>query len=188
MITMRRRDLWSPRRVVLTAGLALTVAGCAELPSFGEDEVGDSDEGVEPEPPEPPRTRRIVGIPVGAGSLSYEGVGGPERGSLGPTAYLFDSRGLNWIADGPGRQVLVIDDEGQLVERYPLDGLAQRIEDIELSDTHLYVLDMGLERPTVSRVALDEAALNVWESFELPEDLGDLRELTGLRREPDGAI
>ena len=182
---MSRTTLPRTALSTLTLASALALAGCGAEFDQGDTFEESADEGAVP-PQSIPETHRITGVAVGAGGLSYEL--GAERDSSGPAAYLVDERGLNWIADGPGRQVIVVDDDGNLVERYALDGLVRRIEDIELSDTHLYVFETGFDQPLVARIARGDMDAGGWESFALPDELGDLRTLTGLRRDLDGTI
>ncbi|MCA9683437.1 MAG: hypothetical protein KC457_14655, partial [Myxococcales bacterium] len=90
---------------------------------------------------------------------------------------------------------MVVDDFGEVVERYALDGLVRHIEDIEVTATHLYVYETGLAQPTVARVGRSDlsggtgvGSEGAWESFALPGDLGDLASVTGLRKDADGTV
>ncbi|MGB1276361.1 MAG: hypothetical protein ACPG77_11490, partial [Nannocystaceae bacterium] len=134
------------------------------------------------------RGERITAIPVGAGGLTYEGIEGNERDSFGPSAYAVDERDFNWVADGPGRKILVVDDDGQTVAEYLLDGLVRRLEDMVVTSTHVYVLDTGLAQPKISRVGRNDIQPTAWESFDLPPDIEDPRRVTGLRKDSDGTV
>ena len=175
--------------VALPIVSALAFAGCDADDGAHDDGVTgvDGQDGGEDEPGAD--AHRVTSVVVGHGGLSYQGLAaGSEQDSRGPAAYLVDDRGFNWIADGPGRQILVVDDAGEIVERYSLEGLVKRVEDIEVTATHLYVLDTGLAQPTVARVGRKDVAATAWESFELPAELGGLSQITGLRQDGDGTV
>ncbi|MCA9700427.1 MAG: hypothetical protein KC431_23065, partial [Myxococcales bacterium] len=149
---MKRHN--TPRVLLATVPFvsALALAGCGDEARDIEDGIADAGDGLGELDEDEVDGTRITGVGVGEGGLSYEGLEGGEQDSRGPAAYLVDERGLNWIADGPGNQVLVADDFGEVVERYALDGLVRHIEDIEVTATHLYVYETGLAQPTVARV------------------------------------
>ncbi len=151
------------------------------------DSVGDG-EDEEPNADGSLRGERITGIVVGEGGLTYEGTEGLERDSFGPSAYVVDERDFNWIADGPASKILVVDDDGQIVDTYQLDGLVQRLEDMVVTSTHVYVLDTGLAAPKISRIGRHDVEETPWESFDLPADIEDLRRVTGLQSDSDGTV
>jgi hypothetical protein len=163
-----------------------TNAGSGESGSEGGSEAGDSGEdGFED-----PETERITGIGVGGGpdELTYSGVDSLEKEAWGPAAYVVDHLGLNWLADGPGHKILVIDDGGQIVDRYQLDGLVRGVEDIEVTETHVYVLTVGGNEPVIARAGRNDAAPSAWETFSIPADGLDPSDVTGLRKDADGVV
>ena len=103
----------------------------------------------------------------------------------GPTAV--DHLGLSWIVDEPGQQILVIDGNGQTVDRYDLDGLVGGVEDIEVTETHVYVLTIGAE-PVIARAGRNDVAPSAWETFSIPSDNLGHRDVTGLLENADGVI
>jgi len=134
---------------------------------------------------------RITGIGVGGGAdeLTYEGLDSEEMEVWGPAAYVVDERGHNWLADGPGHKILVIDDGGEIVDRYDLDGLVHGVEDIEVTATHVYVLTVGGDTPVIARTGRNDVASSAWETFSMPEgDAIDPRHVTGLLRGADGSV
>jgi len=171
----------------------LGLSGCYAGGDAVDSEVADSgDAGEDVDEPNADgpslRGERITGIPVGAGGLTYEGIEGNERDSFGPSAYAVDERDFNWVADGPGNKILVVDDDGQTVDEYLLDGLVQRLEDMAVTSTHVYLLDTGLAQPKVSRIGRNDIQPTAWESFDLPPDIDDARRVTGLRSDRDGTV
>jgi hypothetical protein len=163
-----------------------TNAGSEESGSEGGSEAGDSGEGGA----EDPETARITGIGVGGGpdELTYSGVDSLEQEAWGPAAYVVDHRGLNWLADGPGHKLLVIDDDGQIVDRYNLEGLVRGVEDIEVTETHVYVLMVGGNEPVIGRAGRNDVAPSAWETFSIPADNLDPRDVTGLRKDAEGVV
>ncbi len=98
--------------------------GEADEPAVEDDgdSAGDADDTPVPDGPSI-QGDRITSIPVGTGGLTYEGTGDQERDRFGPSAYQVDERGLNWLADGPTSKILVVNDDGEVVDAYYLDGL-----------------------------------------------------------------
>ncbi|MCA9716627.1 MAG: hypothetical protein KC468_18290, partial [Myxococcales bacterium] len=193
MKTTRTFTLRAPlMTALLTPVLAMT--GCAEdgdVETTDVDPTGAADEMEEPsdELP-PPESERITGVGVDGGDdgVTYEGVGVEEIEEWGPTAYAMDERGHNWIADAPGHKVLVVDDDGAVVDRYLLDGLVRGLQDIEVTDRHLYVLTVGGDAPVLARVGRNDVQPSAWETFEFPDVGVSARDVTGLRRDDSGVI
>lgn len=179
--------------LLLTCG-----AGCNEGAGGGGTSTEDSGTGegtegedeTDPEPEEEPQGERITGIGVGGGpdELSYAGLDSEEMDVWGPGGYVVDHLGLNWIGDGPGHKVLVIDDDGQIVDRYDLEGLVRGLHDIEVTETYLYVLTVGGDTPVIARINRNNADPSAWETFEVPADNLDTRSVTGLRKDANGVV
>lgn len=194
----KKMPLSSAAMVLLLAG---SVAGCNgdEIGGSGSSDESGSQEGGsqeggdgdgDPEPEPEPEGERITGIGVGGGTdeLTYEGVDSLEMEAWGPAAYVVDHLGLNWLADGPGHKILVIDDDGQIVDRYDLEGLVRGVQDIAVTQTHVYVLTVGGAEPVIARAGRNDVAASAWETYSIPADNLDLHEVTGLRENPDGSI
>ncbi|PRQ05873.1 hypothetical protein ENSA5_00420 [Enhygromyxa salina] len=124
----------------------------------------------------------------GPDELTYSGLDSEEEEVWGPSAYVVDHAGLNWIADGPGHKVLVINDEDTIVDRYELEGLVRGIEDIAVTETHLYVLAVGGVAPEIGRIGRNDVAPSAWESFPIPTDNLDPTEVTGLYQDASGVV
>lgn len=182
-----------PRELSWVA-LALLLTACrddvtADEPGTSGSDSGTGEEGGEVPDPEQD-SERITGIGVGGGpdNLTYSGVGSLEMEAWGPAAYVVDHLGLNWLADGPGHKILVINDDGKIVDRYDLEGLARGIEDIEVTETHVYVLMLGGQTPMIGRVGRNDAAATAWETFDIPTSQLDITDITGLRRDAEGVV
>ncbi len=169
-----------------------SVAGSASTGIVGEsDSDTDTDTGTDSDTGVDAEGERITGIGVGGGpdELTYEGLDSEEMEVWGPAAYVVDERGHNWLADGPGHKILVIDDDGEIVDRYELDGLVHGVEDIEVTATHVYVLTVGGDLPVIARAGRNDVASSAWETFDLPTmDELDPRDVTGLLRGDDGSV
>ncbi len=196
MKTPRTPNLSAPLASLAVAALVASFAttGCVaddgDVETTDVDPTGSDDEPTQPIDEEPPQSERITGVGVDGGdfSLTYEGVGEEEVEEWGPAAYVMDDRGHNWLADAPGHKVLVVDDDGELVDRYLLDGLVRGLQDIEVTETHLYVLTVGGDAPVLARVGRNDVQPSAWETFELPEVGVEARDVTGLRRDDSGVI
>ncbi len=197
MMTTTPRPLprYSPLASLAVAALVASFAatGCVDdgdVETTDVDPTGSDEEPEQPIDELPPQSERIMGVGVDGGdySLTYEGVGEEEVEEWGPAAYVMDDRGHNWLADAPGHKVLVVDDDGAVVDRYLLDGLVRGLQDIEVTDTHLYVLTVGGDAPVLARVGRNDVAPSAWETFEFPEVGVDARDVTGLRRDDAGVI
>ena len=178
--------------VAMALLLAAGMSGCKgdENPDENADEVGTSDSGDEGELPDPEQdSERITGIGVGGGpdELTYSGLDSLEMEVWGPAAYVVDHLGLNWLADGPGHKILVIDDDGQIVDRYDLEGLVRGIDDIEVTETHVYVLIIGGQTPIIARAGRNDVQASAWETFDIPSEL-DVADITGLRKDGEGGV
>ncbi|KIG18019.1 hypothetical protein DB30_01906 [Enhygromyxa salina] len=159
--------------------------GASETGTETETETGD--EGEVPDPEQD--SERITGIGVGGGpdELTYSGLDSLEEEVWGPAAYVVDHLGLNWLADGPGHKILVIDDDGEIVDRYDLEGLVRGISDIEVTKTHVYVLMVGGQTPIIARAGRNDVDATAWETFDIPAEI-DVADITGLRKHGDGGV
>lgn len=92
------------------------------------------------------------------------------NGALGPRGLCRRSPRVYWLADGPGRgEHLVIDDDGAIVDRLRfLQGLVRGMEDIEVTDTHVYVLMVGGQQPIIARMGRNDAAATAWRPSTSP--------------------
>jgi hypothetical protein len=181
---------------LLFAAATVACSGDAEVDSDSvsagdsdSDSAGDSDSDSDGGEDVPLAGERITGIGVGGGpdELTYAGLGSEEEEVWGPAAFVIDERGHNWLADGPGHKLLVIDDDGAIVDRYDLDGLVRGVADIEVTATHVYVLTVGGDSPVIARTGRHDVASSAWETFDLPEGI-DGRMVTGLRQDAAGAV
>lgn len=181
---------WLALALLLTAG----ASGCntdATADDLGTSEGGSGTGDESGEAPDPEEdSERITGIGVGGGpdNLTYSGLGSVEMEPWGPAAYVVDHLGLNWLADGPGHKILVIDDDGAIVDRYDLEGLVRGMEDIEVTETHVYVLMVGGQQPIIARMGRNDAAATAWETFDIPTNELDITDITGLRKDGEGVV
>lgn len=104
----------------------------------------------------------------------------------GPVAV--DHLGLRWQVDHASHQILVTDGDGQIVDRYDFEGVAEALEDIEVTETHVYVLVFGGIEPVIARAGRNDVAPSAWETFPISADNLDLHEVTGLHKNVDGVL
>jgi hypothetical protein len=128
--------------VVAGVLLLAAVAGCAPNPAS----VAEAEN--------PAGNEVLFSIPVGecAGCVGYEGLGGQEVQTWGPTALEVAPDGTFYIADGANRRLLRYDAAGDFLSSIDLDEAILGVTDIEFDADSLLVLDHWAVNPAVYRL------------------------------------
>lgn len=97
-----------------------------------------------------------------------------------------DQLGRIWQLDESDRLIVVIDRDGEIVDRYELEDHIEGIRDIEVTETHVYVLTLDDTEPVIVRAGRNDVVPSDWKNFPIPA--GNLHEVTGLGKTADGVL